>query len=171
MSNTHSKLRILWHISLFFLVALLWPSCGEPGRLDKGAPAPAFSQEALDGKSYQLKDHRGKVVMLYFWADWCPTCKKEFPQTEAFYRKLAGEDFELLAVNVAQPREASEKFQQKYEATFPMLLDPNSELTNLYEVEVLPTNYFIDPEGRVIRKIVGFVDENQARVMIEQHKK
>lgn len=163
-------MRIIIRISCFLALFLL-AACGGSGKLGKGALAPDFQREDLSGESHSLTKHRGKVVMLYFWADWCPTCKKEFPQTEAYYKELYGDDFELLAINVAQPREASEKFQETYGATFPMLTDENSEITKLYEVEVLPTNYFIDPEGKIIRRIVGFVDKNQARVMIEQHRK
>ncbi|MGF1534339.1 MAG: TlpA family protein disulfide reductase [Bernardetiaceae bacterium] len=165
-----SKVKIIRQISLFLGILVGMAACGDAGPLEKGNPAPDFSMSDLDGVEQSLAAHRGKVVMLYFWADWCPTCKKEFPQTQAFYQELGGEDFEILAVNVGQPAEASRKFRQAYQATFPMLTDSTSSLTKTYEVEVLPTNYFIDPEGKIIRRIIGFVDKNQARVMIEQHR-
>ncbi|MEM6297636.1 MAG: redoxin domain-containing protein [Bacteroidota bacterium] len=161
-------MTILIRFSLFFLLFGLLTACGSDLR---GKPAPDFERVDLDGELQALEKHRGKVVMLYFWADWCPTCKKEFPQTQEYYEELAGEDFELLAINVAQPKEASEAFREKYGATFPMLTDEKSEITDLYNVEILPTNYFIDPEGKIIRRIDGFVDKNQARVMIKQHRK
>lgn len=164
-------MRIIFRTTVFLSLFFgLW-SCGEPDPLGKGALAPDFTRVDLGDVEHSLAKHKGKVVMLYFWADWCPTCKKEFPETEAYYKELAGEDFELLAVNVAQPKEASIKFQEKYGATFPMLTDENSVLTSTYNVDVLPTNYFIDPEGKIIRRIIGFVDKKQAKVMIEQHKK
>lgn len=106
--------------------------------------------------------------MLYFWADWCPACRKEFPETQAYYEKLKSDKFELLAVNVAQPREASEEFQRKYKASFPMLLDTDGKISKQYGVEELPTNYFIDTEGKVARRIIGWIGEQQVRVMINQ---
>lgn len=106
--------------------------------------------------------------MLYFWADWCPACKKEFPETQEYYRKLKSDDFELIAINVSQPREASEEFQRKYKATFPMLLDTDGKISKQYGIEELPTNYFIDPEGKVARRIVGWIGEPQVKVMINQ---
>jgi thiol-disulfide isomerase/thioredoxin len=113
--------------------------------------------------------------MLYFWADWCPTCKKEFPETQAYYAEIQRDkasDFELLAINYKQEIEASEKFKKEFQVSFPMLPDTEGEIAALYQVdERLPTNYFIDPEGKVIRKILGWVDKRQVQIMIEQHRR
>ncbi|WP_051203184.1 peroxiredoxin family protein [Hugenholtzia roseola] len=143
--------------------------------LGRGAPAPDFEAINLTtGKKVKLSDYKGKVVMLYFWADWCPTCKKEFPETQAYYAEIQQDkaaDFELLAINYKQEIEASEKFKQEFNISFPMLPDKEGEIAALYQVdERLPTNYFIDPEGKIIRKILGWVDKKQVNIMIEQHK-
>ncbi len=133
-----------------------------------GAKAPNFLAQDLENKTYQLEDYQGKVVMLYFWADYCPACKKEFPATQKYYTQLNEQQFELLAINVAQPAESSRKFRKKYGATFPMLLDTAGTIAKQYGVEELPVNYFINPDGTVARKIVGWVDKNQVNVMINQ---
>lgn len=151
-------------------VLLLLTNCQSniQGGIAKGEPAPDFTTTDLDGHQRTLSDFKGKVVLLYFWADWCPACKKEFPETQAYYQKLQSDDFELIAINVSQPREASEEFRRKYKATFPMLLDTDGKISKQYGVEELPTNYFIDPEGKVARRIVGWIGEPQVRVMINQ---
>ena len=106
--------------------------------------------------------------MLYFWADWCPTCKQEFPETQSYYEKLNKEGLQVLAINVKQPKEASEKFKKQFGATFPMLIDEEGKISDLYQVKELPTNFFIDSEGKIIRKIVGWVSQQQAEVILKQ---
>ncbi len=156
-------------ISFLTLTALLFTSCqNNRGGIPKGEKAPDFETIDLHGNPHRLSDFKGKVVMLYFWADWCPACKKEFPETQEYYRKLKSDDFELIAINVSQPRETSEEFQRKYKATFPMLLDTDGKISKQYGIEELPTNYFIDPEGKIARRIVGWIGEPQVKVMINQ---
>lgn len=161
-----NKLSILLFLSLFLF------SCAEKTPFDKGQPAPKFETIDVEGNSQTIEKHtkEGKVVMLYFWADWCPTCKQEFPETETYYKKLKNEGLEILAINVKQPKEASEKFKEKYNATFPMLIDADGKISDLYQVTELPTNFFIDEEGKIIRKIVGWVSEQQAEVILNQQK-
>ncbi len=157
----------------FLLLALLWAfwSCKPSVEgIPEGETVPDFQTTDTKGNVVNIKDLRGKVVMLYFWADFCPTCKKEFPETQAYYEKLQGKDFELLAINVGQPAVASKKFQEKYGATFPMLLDTAGQISRDFGVKELPTNYFISPDGKIQRRIIGFVGENQVQVMINQHK-
>ncbi len=161
-----NKLLIL----LFLSISLF--SCKEKTPFDKGQPAPTFETTDVEGISQTIEKHtkNGKVVMLYFWADWCPTCKQEFPETESYYQKLQKEGLEILAINVKQPKEASEKFKEQFGATFPMLIDEEGKISDLYKVEELPTNFFIDKEGKIIRKIVGWVSEQQAEVILKQQK-
>ncbi|WP_448518718.1 peroxiredoxin family protein [Rhodoflexus sp.] len=154
----------------YLLLLLVFTHCQSNNKkgIAKGSIAPDFETTDLQGNVHKLSDFKGKVVMLYFWADWCPACKKEFPETQEYYQKLHGDNFELLAINVSQPREASEEFHRRFKATFPMLLDTEGKISKQYGVEELPTNYFIDTEGKVARRIVGWVGEPQVRVMINQ---
>lgn len=150
---------------------LIWMSACVPN-LEKGIPAgakaPNFITQDLENNTYQLEDYKEKVIMLYFWADYCPACKKEFPATQKYYQALQQKNFELLAINVAQPAKSSERFRKKYGATFPMLLDTAGTIAKQYGVEELPVNYFIRPDGTVARKIIGWVNKNQVNVMINQ---
>jgi peroxiredoxin len=161
-----NKILILLFISTFLF------SCAEKTPFDKGEPAPKFETTDVVGNTQTIEQHtkNGKTVMLYFWADWCPTCKQEFPETEKYYQKLQKDGLEILAINVKQPKEASEKFKEQFGATFPMLIDADGKISDLYKVEELPTNFFIDEEGKIIRKIVGWVSEQQAEVILKQQK-
>lgn len=161
--------NIIWFCS-FLLCSIFLSACMPT--LEKGVPAgakaPDFSTTDLEHKNYKLSDYQGKMVMIYFWADYCPACKKEFPATQKYYTELQEENFELLAINVAQAPSATKKFREKYGATFPMLLDTAGIIAEKYGVQELPVNYFIKPDGTVARRIVGWVDKNQVNVMINQ---
>ncbi|AFM06065.1 Peroxiredoxin [Bernardetia litoralis DSM 6794] len=161
-----NKLFILLILSTFLF------SCAEKTPFDKGEPAPKFETTDVEGNKQTIEQHtqKGKIVMLYFWADWCPTCKQEFPETQTYYEKLQKEGLEILAINVKQPKEASTKFKEQFGATFPMLIDEDGKISDLYKVEELPTNFFIDEEGKIIRKIVGWVSDKQAEVILKQQK-
>jgi peroxiredoxin len=161
-----NKLLILLILSIFLF------SCAEKTPFDKGEPAPKFETTDVEGNQQTIEQHtkNGKVVMLYFWADWCPTCKQEFPETQTYYENLSKDGLEILAINVKQPKEASEKFKEQFGATFPMLIDADGKISDLYQVTELPTNFFIDEEGKIIRKIVGWVSDKQAEVILKQQK-
>jgi len=154
---------------LFLTCLALFNSCNFE-RLAKGNLAPDFSIKSIDAKDFRLSDYKGKVVLLHFWTDWCTSCRAEFPKIQNFYTELKGQDFELLAINVGQPQNVSEDFKKSFQTTFPMLTDTEGLSKDLYEIEVYPTNYFINPEGRIIRRIVGWVDKEQVQVIINQNK-
>jgi peroxiredoxin len=166
-----NKFRLVFLYICFILFLFLCSACAQDDSPQRGDVAPDFEAKTIDGQVVKLSQLRGKVVMLYFWADWCPACKKEFPETQAYYEKLKVEDFEIIAINVAQPIAASEKFRDNYKATFKMIADEKSAIAKLYGIkDQLPINYFINKEGEVIRKIVGWVDANQVNVMIHQNR-
>ena len=157
-------------ILLFYFVSILF-SCQKQEGIPVGETVPDFETYNIKGEKVKISDYRGKVVMLYFWADFCTTCQKEFPATQQYYEKLQSKDFELLAINVGQGAKSSKIFFDKYEPTFPMLLDTAGQISKMFAVKELPTNYFINPDGKIERRIIGFVGENQVQVMIKQHKK
>ena len=119
--------------------------------------APDFTLEDMDGESYKLQDYRGKVVLINFWATWCPPCRKEMPALEALYRKLGGDSFAVLAVN--QWEDPDHVFAYTGELnvfpTFPILFDPESKISAAYGVKGLPTSFLIDTKGRLAYRAVG----------------
>jgi peroxiredoxin len=124
-------------------------------RLDKPFPAPGFALKGEDGRTYRLADYRGKVVVLNFWATWCPPCREEMPSMERAHRKLRGEHIVLLAVNVGESEEQIFEFTGRYPVTFPLPLDLDGAVLRQYPVVGLPTTFVIDPRGMVTHRAIG----------------
>jgi peroxiredoxin len=120
-----------------------------------GFTAPDFTLETLDGKSITLSDLRGQVVLINLWASWCPPCRAEMPAIDAVYRKYRDAGFVVLAVNTTyQDTESDARaFVQKLGLTFPILFDRDGATSRRYNLQGLPTSYFVGRDG-VIRDIV-----------------
>lgn len=143
----------VWVIALAAaLFGLLNPAAANDnlGGLQIGTKAPDFTLKALDGKQVKLSDYKGKPVIINFWASWCPACKAEMPDFEKTYQAYKDKGLVILAVDVGEPVVSVESFRQKYNLTFPILIDENSRVTRLYQVIPLPSTYFVDAQG-VIR--------------------
>lgn len=119
-------------------------------------PAPDFSVVDLHGQAVRLSAFRGKVVMLNLWTTWCPPCREEMPSMERLYTKLRGRDFQLLAVSEDEEgRRAVEPFVQTMALSFPVLLDPEHQVGERYEVTGYPETFLIDRSGRVVQHVIG----------------
>lgn len=136
-----------------------------------GDKAPDFTLETLDGETLQLSDFQGERVMINFWATWCPPCKQEMPDMERFYR---GHDPIILSVNLTDEEMSTEKvgqFIQELELTFPVLLDKEGEVSNLYRIQPIPVTYMVDAEGIIQFKSIGALSYEQMMKQFEQMKK
>jgi peroxiredoxin len=121
-----------------------------------GLPAPDFAFPGLDGKMVRLSDHRGKTVLVNIWATWCPSCVDEMPSMEKLYRKLKGENFEILAVSIDGLGETVvAPFMKKYQLTFPALIDSEGAIRIGYRTTGVPESFIIDKNGILVQKIVG----------------
>ncbi|MDX9800962.1 MAG: TlpA disulfide reductase family protein [Spirochaetia bacterium] len=114
-----------------------------------------FSLKDIYGKQVNLKDYHGKVIMLNFWATWCPPCRKEMPTMEVLYNKMKGRNFEMLAVNVQEDAETVKNFIVKNKYTFPVLVDPKAEAAARYQARSIPTTYIIDTKGKLAGGFIG----------------
>ncbi len=117
--------------------------------------APDFTLQGDDGKAHRLSDYRGKVVLLNFWATWCPPCRYEMPSMERVHRKVRAENIVILAVNVGESEDTVFEFTGKYPVTFQLLLDTDGTVIKNYPVIGLPTTFVIDPRGIVTHRAVG----------------
>jgi peroxiredoxin len=139
----------------------------------KGAVAPDFTLSTLDGKKIKLSDLRGKTVILNFWATWCPPCRAEIPDLEKFYQKHQNQGVVILAVNLTSSeknREGIAEFIKQYNITYPVVLDPDNTVANLYQAESIPTSYFIDAKGVVQQKFIGAMSSDLLEEMIAKIK-
>ncbi|UCB50610.1 MAG: TlpA family protein disulfide reductase [Deltaproteobacteria bacterium] len=120
-----------------------------------GHSPPDFTLPTLDGGSMTLSDLKGKVVLINFWATWCPPCREEMPSLERLYRHFKYEKFTLLAVDIMEHPETVKTFAREYNLSFPILLDKKGEVSQKYAANALPTTYVIDKEGKAVGKAIG----------------
>ncbi len=123
--------------------------------LEKKSTAPDFTLRDVEGKTHKLSDYRGKVVMINFWATWCPPCRYELPSMQRAYEKLKRSDVEFLAINLGEDADTIFTFTADYPVTFPLLMDLDSSVSNMYPVIGLPTTYFVNPEGQLVYRAIG----------------
>ncbi len=112
-------------------------------------PAPDFTLKSLGGGNLKLSEHRGEVVMVNFWASWCGPCRQEMPILEALYSQYKDLGFTILGVNVEEDAEAPRKLLQSIPVSFPILLDAENKVSELYRVVAMPSTYLIDRDGNL----------------------
>lgn len=120
-----------------------------------GRAAPDFSLATSDGTTYNLNDLRGQPVIVNFWATWCPPCLEEMPALQEVYDAYRDEGLIVLAINQDEPADRIDRFAQEHGLTFPLLLDPDYNVTDRYQVGLLPSTFFIDRLGVVHEVIFG----------------
>jgi thiol-disulfide isomerase/thioredoxin len=120
-------------------------------------PAPALKLNDLDGQLHELAQLRGKVVLVNFWATWCPPCRREMPSMERLLHALDGEPFAVLAVDVGEDTDTIDAFTSQLDTTlhFPVLLDSKSRALQAWKVAGLPTTFLVDKQGRIVGSAIG----------------
>ena len=128
-------------------------------------PAPAFQLSGRGGKTIDLTQFKGQVVMINFWATWCGPCRQEMPLLEDIYKKYKPMGFTMLAVNVEPDSKAAEAWLGKLAkpVSFPVAFDVDSKVSKLYKVAGMPSTVFVDRKGnvRVIHRGYKAGDENE----------
>jgi thiol-disulfide isomerase/thioredoxin len=132
-------------------------------------PAPELRASDLKGAPKTLADYRGKVVVLNFWASWCPPCLREMPSLERLRLKMAGRPLEIVALDSAETPEEVNAYLSMMKLGFPVLLDADGSNTRRWKVFALPTTFLLDAEGRVRYVLTGPTewDEGEALRVIE----
>ena len=112
-------------------------------------PAPDFNLAARDGGTVSLSGLKGQVVMVNFWATWCGPCRQEMPHLEALYQRYSDLGFTLLGVNVEEDSSGADDFLAETPVSFPILFDPTSKVSELYDVVAMPSTVLVDREGNM----------------------
>lgn len=152
-----------WFILLLFSLTLF--ACGLKTRVKEelttkvkvGEPAPNFSFAGKDGQKQQLSDLKGKVVFINFFATYCGICMTEMPriQKELFEQYKNDTDFVVLAI--AQNKQPDiDRYREKRKLTFPIVQDEEGSIFNLYASDLIPRNFVVDKNGKLIYSSVGF---------------
>ncbi len=116
----------------------------------KASAAPDFSLKTPEGKTVKLSAYKGKVVLVSFWATWCPYCVKEIPDLIALYAKAGGKDFEIISIDIQEKQDAVKDFISKNGIKHTVIIDPSGETAQAYKVVGIPTNVLIDKAGNVV---------------------
>ena len=159
-------------IVIIIAVIFLLPSCGNRSAkgsasqsdsttlVKVGDPAPDFSVALFDGSHLTLSELRGKVVLLNFWATWCPPCRQELTRVQKdLIDRFAGRAFLFLPVSRGEKRSDVAAFREKTGYTFPMGLDSTRTIYDRYATNFIPRNYLIDRDGRIITATIGYSPE------------
>ena len=117
-----------------------------------------FKVTNLSGAEKARTSVKGKVVLLNFWATWCPPCKEEIPSIEALSKTMKGKSFEVFAVSVGEDAATVKSFVAEQKMTYPIYLDPRNSLSATYASQGIPTTYLLDKDGRFIAGLVGSYD-------------
>jgi len=145
-------------VVLAFIVALLYlfgrPDYRQGEASLRGRAAKDFPL-ALDGKPIHLSDFRGQVVLLNFWASWCPPCVDEAPALNQLQQRLSVLGGTILGVSIDEDQNAYSNFLRTYQVNFPTFRDPSRHISLEYGTIMIPETYVIGRNGRIDRKIVG----------------
>ena len=150
----------LFALLLIACGAMAFGAAGAPLQPTKNpVPADTFTVRDVNGKLVSLSDFKGKVVLLNFWATWCPPCAKEMPSMERLYRTYGANGLVIVGVSVdtAAPRDVKE-YADKLKITFPILHDRDMIISRRYSNPGVPTSYLIDRQGRVAYRVLGEYD-------------
>lgn len=121
-------------------------------------PAPALVLPTLDGGMARLEQLRGRVVLINFWAVWCPPCRKEMPSMARLAEQLGKRPFTILGVNVGESPEEIRAFLKQVPVGFPILLDAEGENLKPWQVFAFPTSYVVDKQGRLRLGLFGPIE-------------
>lgn len=121
----------------------------------KTVVAPDFTLEELSGRRLRLKDLRGKVVFLNFWATWCVPCREEMPTMERLHREFKEQGLEIVAINFREGRKEVRKFLVELGLTFTVLLDRDGTVSERYGAWAIPLSYFVNRRGEFVGKAQG----------------
>lgn len=141
-------------LAVFVLLALTVSTASEASAPVKNQPASDFTLKSRDGDNRRLSEERGNIVIVNFWASWCGPCREELPAFEEMYQEYADLGVTILGVNVDDDSRKADVLLNDIDITFPVLYDPNGEVSELYDVSAMPTTVMIDRDGntRLIHK-------------------
>jgi len=133
--------------------------------LNQAVDSHDFTLPFLNGGSASLSSFKGKVVLLNFWATWCPPCRYEMPSMEALYQRFKNHGLEILAVDLGEDAHTVRQFIQNHNYTFPVMLDIDGEVGDDYGVRGIPVTYVLNRQGMIIGVVRGAIDWNTPQVI------
>lgn len=139
-----------------WLVVVL--SAASLGHAAENAPMQ-LSGKLVNGAKFDLAQYRGQVVMVSFWATWCPTCRADYPSWQEVYEWYEGSDFKMVAVSIDRDPDALQRFLKKHDYTVPVLWRFGQQENDTFpKIRGTPTTFFIDRDGKIVASHEGRID-------------
>jgi len=126
-----------------------------------------FTLSDLEGRSWHLRDLKGKVVLVNFWATWCPPCRKEMPDLQALYDKYKGEGLVVLSISDEETAKVT-PFIAERKISYPVLLDPGRKVNKAFVVEGIPKSFVYNREGKLVAQSIDMRTRSQFQAMLAQ---
>ena len=146
----------------------------KPTSISKGKIAPDFSLKTLKGNTVNLSDFKGKVIIIDFWATWCPPCRAEIPHFVSLYEKYRDEGFQMLGVVLDKNKASIEDFAKEYKINYPLLIPDEKILKDYGPIIYIPTTFLISGDGRIYKRYIGYQDksvfEEDLRTLLKKKK-
>lgn len=128
----------------------------------QGDDTPALILKDLAGKTHKLEDYRGRVVLLNFWASWCPPCRAEMPSMQRLKEKMAGKPFTILAIDMGEEAEVVSAYVNTLKTDFTVLLDSDGKALKSWKVFAFPTSFVLDGNGKIRYSLFGATEWDEA---------
>jgi peroxiredoxin len=169
-------MRYVFILLFFFLLTAMGPT---PKSTDEGPvspfeidkleheKAPDFTLENINGDQIPLSSLRGKIVMINFWATWCPPCKEEMPSLNTLHAHMKSKGLEILAVSADKTFSAIKKYVAEHDFDFQILWDEDQSVMRTYKVFSLPTTFLIDRNSTIVKIFMGAYDWTDPEIIAE----
>jgi peroxiredoxin len=164
MSKTN-VLKLLVLGAIVGATVFLIISSRRPAPVKSGDAAPNFTLPTLDGPRISLRDYRSHVVVVNFWATWCPPCVEETPSLKRFADEMQSDGVKVIGVSVDQDEAALRKFVAEAQLSFPIARDPEAAVAARYGTFKFPETYIVDSEGKIAEKLIGAIDWQDPRIV------
>ena len=158
-------------VLIFFVLLSAMTTLAQKEYVKIGDKVPDFTVKMFDGTTINIKNLQGKVVLLDFWATWCPPCRQEFTRVEKeIIERFKNDDFVFLPISRGENYEALKKFRETTGYTFPMGMDSNRKIFSKFADQSIPRCYLIDKSGKIVKIDIGYTEE-QFNQLIEEIEK